>query len=465
MAEDFTARFPKCNHLYVISKEHPPAGGASASRLSVADITTVQQSPAHSKSADYSKVRLPLVPPATRLGLGQGNICGRRLKKQNKTGVLCCHIVWIPGPPCKLDINANVSLPSNVNKHKQNTQTSVHTTDFFLKSKHTIFRWRPSKPPAKVKTITLTHFQRWFLEHKWNSLFSVEAQHQSVAGNLQRRGCTKMFRAKRRFRLQVSSSRRIVRRSQMSTNLSKTKQQVNKLKLISTSQEEGCANVRVFWHKSDKKTNVYDEDNSIAFTKSCENKRAQNSKNPQTMGFSCSFLQNVERLSENDYVPSLQDVLYIRKPTLGVMEHRFNVNGLSYRWTPRNANLRSIVFKCVGPQEPSEAMLIELIPKTDRCQNWGRISPRSNAQVWEANQWAEKTRVQNARQFKLQETKGRHLLFSDKLALFTVLWKSSWLTSWSSSMQSDRRRRPEKPTEEMDSLLRECHRSDLLRLS
>ena len=58
LAEDFRTRFPKCNHLYVISKDHPQTSGAGASRLSIADITTVQHSPAHSPGTDYMKVTI-----------------------------------------------------------------------------------------------------------------------------------------------------------------------------------------------------------------------------------------------------------------------------------------------------------------------------------------------------------------------------------------------------------------------
>jgi hypothetical protein len=31
------------------------------------------------------------------------------------------------------------------------------------------------------------------------------------------------------------------------------------------------------------------------------------------------------------YIPTLQDILFIRKPTLGVQEHAFTVEGLDYR--------------------------------------------------------------------------------------------------------------------------------------
>ncbi|CAH1783763.1 unnamed protein product [Owenia fusiformis] len=43
------------------------------------------------------------------------------------------------------------------------------------------------------------------------------------------------------------------------------------------------------------------------------------------------FLDNIERVVSKGYIPTLQDILYIRKPTTGVQEHTFHVNGLNYR--------------------------------------------------------------------------------------------------------------------------------------
>ncbi|XP_052771298.1 guanine nucleotide-binding protein G(i) subunit alpha-3-like isoform X6 [Mya arenaria] len=43
------------------------------------------------------------------------------------------------------------------------------------------------------------------------------------------------------------------------------------------------------------------------------------------------FLSNLERMLSEKYVPTHQDILYIRRPTLGVIEHLFNVDDLIYR--------------------------------------------------------------------------------------------------------------------------------------
>ncbi|BFZ01815.1 hypothetical protein BsWGS_04854 [Bradybaena similaris] len=43
------------------------------------------------------------------------------------------------------------------------------------------------------------------------------------------------------------------------------------------------------------------------------------------------FLNHIGRISSADYVPSVQDILYIRWPTLGVDEHKFLIDNLLYR--------------------------------------------------------------------------------------------------------------------------------------
>lgn len=43
------------------------------------------------------------------------------------------------------------------------------------------------------------------------------------------------------------------------------------------------------------------------------------------------FLENLDRISAPNYIPSVQDILHIRKPTLGVQEHLFCLDKLTYR--------------------------------------------------------------------------------------------------------------------------------------
>ena len=120
MAEDFQTRFPKCNHLYVISKDHPQtpssssstssSSGAGASRLSIADITTVQHSPAHTPNTDYTKVTV-----TTNLVTIQRHHS--------------CHHLQVP--PVELDLQAcladitTVHFPNNDNHLKFRTFSDI----------------------------------------------------------------------------------------------------------------------------------------------------------------------------------------------------------------------------------------------------------------------------------------------------------------------------------------------------
>ncbi|KAK2163670.1 hypothetical protein LSH36_75g03006 [Paralvinella palmiformis] len=52
---------------------------------------------------------------------------------------------------------------------------------------------------------------------------------------------------------------------------------------------------------------------------------------PRLVYAECYFLQQLSRICEPGYVPTIQDVLVIRKPTIGVKEHIFVVSNLQYR--------------------------------------------------------------------------------------------------------------------------------------
>ncbi len=45
-----------------------------------------------------------------------------------------------------------------------------------------------------------------------------------------------------------------------------------------------------------------------------------------------SFLENLSRVAQNGYVPTFQDILCVRKPTIGVHEQTFVVKKISYRY-------------------------------------------------------------------------------------------------------------------------------------
>ncbi|CAI9732697.1 nucleotide-binding subunit alpha-11-like isoform X2 [Octopus vulgaris] len=44
------------------------------------------------------------------------------------------------------------------------------------------------------------------------------------------------------------------------------------------------------------------------------------------------FLSNIERIMQQNYMPTLADILHIRKTTIGVQESVFTINNLSYRF-------------------------------------------------------------------------------------------------------------------------------------
>ncbi|ESO95038.1 hypothetical protein LOTGIDRAFT_188884 [Lottia gigantea] len=43
------------------------------------------------------------------------------------------------------------------------------------------------------------------------------------------------------------------------------------------------------------------------------------------------FLESIDRITKKNFVPTVQDILYIRQPTLGVMENTFEIDNLIYR--------------------------------------------------------------------------------------------------------------------------------------
>ncbi|XP_046567236.1 LOW QUALITY PROTEIN: guanine nucleotide-binding protein G(t) subunit alpha-2-like [Haliotis rubra] len=43
------------------------------------------------------------------------------------------------------------------------------------------------------------------------------------------------------------------------------------------------------------------------------------------------FLENMDRICRKNFIPNIQDIMYIRNPTLGVQEHVFSIDNLTYR--------------------------------------------------------------------------------------------------------------------------------------
>ena len=46
---------------------------------------------------------------------------------------------------------------------------------------------------------------------------------------------------------------------------------------------------------------------------------------------SSSYLDDLERICESDYCPTVQDVLRVRVPTTGINEYPFNIRGFVFR--------------------------------------------------------------------------------------------------------------------------------------
>ena len=49
-------------------------------------------------------------------------------------------------------------------------------------------------------------------------------------------------------------------------------------------------------------------------------------------GFFFSYLDQTERISEPDYLPSLQDILRVRVPTTGILEYPFDLDSIIFRY-------------------------------------------------------------------------------------------------------------------------------------
>ena len=47
--------------------------------------------------------------------------------------------------------------------------------------------------------------------------------------------------------------------------------------------------------------------------------------------FTCSYLDSIERISQPDYLPSLQDILRVRAPTTGIIEYPFDLDSIIFR--------------------------------------------------------------------------------------------------------------------------------------
>lgn len=45
----------------------------------------------------------------------------------------------------------------------------------------------------------------------------------------------------------------------------------------------------------------------------------------------CSYLNDIDRIAEPDYLPTQQDILRVRVPTTGIIEYPFDLEEIRFR--------------------------------------------------------------------------------------------------------------------------------------
>lgn len=48
--------------------------------------------------------------------------------------------------------------------------------------------------------------------------------------------------------------------------------------------------------------------------------------------YDCSYLDSLDRIAGEDYLPTLQDILRVRVPTTGIIEYPFDLDSIIFRW-------------------------------------------------------------------------------------------------------------------------------------
>ena len=55
-------------------------------------------------------------------------------------------------------------------------------------------------------------------------------------------------------------------------------------------------------------------------------------RNYWPLGLFCSYLSDLDRIAEPDYLPTQQDILRVRVPTTGIIEYPFDLEEIRFRW-------------------------------------------------------------------------------------------------------------------------------------
>lgn len=52
---------------------------------------------------------------------------------------------------------------------------------------------------------------------------------------------------------------------------------------------------------------------------------------PNIVVLFCSYLDSIDKISQRDYLPTLQDILRVRVPTTGIIEYPFDLDSIIFR--------------------------------------------------------------------------------------------------------------------------------------
>lgn len=55
--------------------------------------------------------------------------------------------------------------------------------------------------------------------------------------------------------------------------------------------------------------------------------------------FLCSYLSDLDRIEQADYLPTEQDILRARAPTTGILEYPFDLDSIIFRYDPKNMHV------------------------------------------------------------------------------------------------------------------------------